>query len=122
LTTRGSVESRLNNYFNASAICTIPVVGAVNGVGGGTGYGNLGRNILVGPGQVNFDAAILKKTTVGGLHENAYLEFRSEFYNLANHPQFANPAANAGSAATFGVITATTVSPRIIQFALRYAF
>ncbi len=122
LVTHGSVESRLNNFFNASAICSIPVVGAINGAGGNTGYGNLGRNILIGPGQVNFDAAVIKKTTVGGLHENAYLEFRSEFYNFANHPQFANPASNAGSAATYGVISTTTVSPRIIQFALRYAF
>jgi hypothetical protein len=122
LVTQGSVESRLNSYFNASAICAIPVVGAINGVGGATGYGNLGRNILIGPGQVGFDAAVIKKTTVGGLRENAYLEFRSEFYNLANHPQFANPSSNAGSAATYGVISATTVSPRIIQFALRYAF
>jgi hypothetical protein len=116
------VESRLNSYFNPSAICPIPVVGAINGVGGATGYGNLGRNILIGPGQVSFDAAVIKKTTVGGLRENGYLEFRSEFYNLANHPQFANPSSNAGSASTYGVISATTVSPRIIQFALRYAF
>ena len=122
LVTHGSVESRLNNFFNPSAICSIPVVGAINGVGGSTGYGNLGRNVLIGPGQLNFDAAVLKKTTVGGLHENASLEFRSEFYNLANHAQFANPASNAGSAATYGVISNTTVSPRIIQFALRYAF
>ena len=42
--------------------------------------------------------------------------------SLANHPQFASPASNAGSAATYGVIAATTVSPPIIQFALRYAF
>jgi hypothetical protein len=122
LVTHGGVESRLNSFFNSSAICPIPVIGAINGVGGSTGYGNLGRNVLIGPGQFNFDAAVIKKTTVGGLHENAYLEFRSEFYNLANHPQFANPTSNAGSAATYGVISATTVSPRIIQFALRYAF
>lgn len=122
LVTSGSIESRLNKFFNASAICPIPVVGAINGTGGSTGYGNLGRNVLTGPGQLNFDAAILKKTTVGGLRENAYLEFRSEFFNLANHPQFANPASNAGSAATYGIISAATVSPRIIQFALRYAF
>ena len=122
LVTHGSLESRLNSFFNTSAICAIPVIGAINGVGGSTGYGNLGRNVLVGPGQLNFDAAVIKKTTIGGLHENAYLEFRSELYNLANHPQFANPTSNAGSAATYGVVSATTVSPRIIQFALRYAF
>ena len=76
LKTPGSVGQNLNNYLNPSAICTIPVIGAINGVGGATGYGNLGRNPIIGPGQLNFDAAAIKKTTVGGLRENAYLEFR----------------------------------------------
>jgi hypothetical protein len=77
---------------------------------------------VIGPGQFNVDAAVIKRTTVGGLNEHSLLEFRAEFYNLANHPEFANPASNAGSAATYGLITSTTVSPRIIQFGLRYAF
>ena len=122
LVTHGDLESRLTNYFNTSAICPIPIVGAINGVGGATGYGNIGRNVLIGPGQLNFDAAVIKKTKVRGVNESSLLEFRTEFYNLANHPQFANPASNAGSAATYGVISATTVSPRIIQFGMRYAF
>jgi Carboxypeptidase regulatory-like domain/TonB dependent receptor len=122
LKTPGSVRQNLNDYLNLSAICPIPVVGQVNGAGGATGYGNLGRNPIIGPGQLNFDAAAIKKTTVGGIHENAYLEFRSEFFNLANHPQFSNPTSNAGSLSTYGVISSAAVSPRIIQFALRYAF
>ena len=76
---------------------------------------------MIGPGQANFDGAIMK-TRVGSMNENAILEFRSEFCNSFNHPQFANLAANAGSAAKCGVISSTTVSPRLIQFALRYAF
>ncbi len=122
LKTPGGLQANLNDYLNLSAICTIPIVGAINGVGGATGYGDLGRNPIIGPGQLNFDAAVIKKTAVGGLNEKAYLEFRSEFYNLANHPQFSNPTSNAGSATTYGVISSTTVSPRIIQFALRYSF
>jgi hypothetical protein len=122
LVTKGDLQSRLTSYFNTSAICPIPIVGAINGTGGATGYGNLGRNILIGPGQLNFDAAIIKKTKVPGINEGSLLEFRTEFYNLANHPQFGNPAANAASAATYGVISSATVSPRIIQFGLRYAF
>jgi hypothetical protein len=120
--TSGSVDSRVNNYFNPNAFCAVPVIGQVNGVGGATGYGNTGRGIAIGPGQSNFDVALTKKTTVGGLNENAYLEFRSEYFNAFNHPQFSNPATNVGSPATFGVITTTSVGPRIIQFALRYAF
>jgi hypothetical protein len=117
----GSVESLLNGFFNTGAVCPIPVVGAVNGAGGATGYGNMGRNILFGPGQFNWDAAISKKTTVGGLREGAYLEARVEFFNIFNHPQFSNPNTNAASS-SFGVIGSTSVAPRIIQFAMRYAF
>jgi hypothetical protein len=120
--TSGSVQSRLTHYFNAGAFCAVPVIGQVNGTGGATGYGNTGRSILLGPPQKNWDIAVTKKTRVGGINENAYLEFRSEFFNAFNHPQFSNPAANVASSGTFGVITTTTVGPRIIQMALRYAF
>jgi outer membrane receptor protein involved in Fe transport len=122
IATNGSTEQRLNGYFNASAFCGVPIVGAVNGVGGATGFGDTGRGILLGPGQDNWDFAVLKRTEVGGLNEHAYLEFRSEFFNTFNHPQFTNPASNVASPSTFGVITTTSVGPRIIQFALRYAF
>ena len=120
--TSGGVKGRLNGYINASAFCPVPIVGQVNGTGGGTGYGNTGRGILMGPGQHNWDFAASKRSRVGGLRENAYLEFRCEFFNAFNHAQFSNPATNVGSVATLGVISTTSVGPRIIQFALRYAF
>jgi len=118
----GAVSSKLTDYFNASSFCSIPIIGQVNGVGGATGYGNSGRNIVLGPGQLNFDASIVKKTVVGGLSESGYIEFRTDFFNLANHPQFANPSLLVSSPATFGTITATNVGPRVIQFSLRYNF
>jgi len=120
--TSGGIESRLNNYFNSAAFCAPPIVGTVNGAGGATGYGNTGRSIVLGPGQFNFDFAVTKKTVVGGLHETGYLELRSEFFNTFNHPQFATPGVQVNAPATFGVITATSVGPRIIQFALKYVF
>lgn len=119
--TSGSVQSRLNGYFNTSAFCAPPVIGVVNGVGGATGYGNAGRAILLGPVQDNWDMALSKRTIVGGLNESAYLEFRSEAFNAFNHPQFSNPGTVVGTAA-FGVITTTSVGPRVFQLALRYAF
>jgi hypothetical protein len=90
-------------------------------VGGATGYGNAGRGIVRGPGQFNFDVSILKKTEVGGLSEHAYLEFRADFFNAFNHPQFGNPGVNV-TQPSFGVITTTNVGPRIVQFGLRYNF
>jgi Carboxypeptidase regulatory-like domain len=120
----GSIVSRVRSgkYFNTSAFCAPPVVGQVGGTGGATGYGNVRMNPVLGPGQFNWDISIQKHTTVGGLSENADLEFRTDFFNAFNHPQFNNPTANVGSASTFGVITTTSVGPRIIQFALKYAF
>jgi len=120
--THGSMVSRLSDYFNTGAFCAPPVVGVVNGVGGATGYGNVGMNPVLGPGQFNWDISLQKHTVVGGLREDADLEFRTDFFNAFNHPQFNNPASNVGSASTFGVITTTSVGPRIIQFALKYVF
>ena len=59
--------------------------------------------------------------TIRELRENAQLAFRTEFYNALNHPQFANPGTTFGTA-TFGVITQTSVAPRLIQFGLKYIF
>jgi carboxypeptidase family protein len=117
LVTPGSVLSRLHNWFNKSAICPAPAIGS----DGSTGYGNTGQGIVRGPDQFNTDISIGKVTTVGGLRENAQLAFRAEFYNALNHPQFANPGTTFGTA-TFGVITQTSVAPRLIQFGLKYIF
>jgi len=118
----GSVVSRLNNYFNPSAFCAPPIVGVVNGMGGATGYGNVGSDILLGPGQFNWDIGMVKNTKVGGIHEDANLEFRAELFNGFNHPQWSNPSANVANPATFGVITSESVGPRIMQLALKYSF
>jgi len=117
LLTPGSTSSRLRNWFNKSALCSAPAIGS----DGSTGYGNTGVGILRGPGQFNTDVSIGKLTTVGGLRENAQLAFRAEFYNALNHSQFANPGTNFGTA-NFGVITQTSVAPRLIQFGLKYIF
>jgi hypothetical protein len=124
LTTGGNDQARLNNWFNKSAICAAPTID-VTAYPGSTAsltlYGNTGQFIVTGPGQFNWDLSISKTTKVGGIHENGELQFRTEFYNAFNHPQFANPATGFGSS-SFGVITAESVSPRLIQFGLKYLF
>lgn len=116
LVTSGSVQSKLSNYFNTACFTTPPVISA----DGATAFGNAKPGIASGPGQVNFDFAIIKRTPLGS-NETRNLEFRSEFFNLFNHPQFGNPQTLSENP-TFGVINTTVVSPRVIQFALKLNF
>jgi hypothetical protein len=69
-------------------------------------YGNAPRNSIRGPGQVNFDASMIKNTRIGRFDT----EFRIEAFNIFNHAQFAQPNGQLGSP-TFGVITAMLASP-----------
>jgi hypothetical protein len=114
----GSVESKLNNYFDTSCFTTPPVIGA-DGVG--TAFGNSATGIVDGPGQANLDLAVSKNVVFNWPHEQSNLQFRAEFYNALNHPQFGNPDSNFTSP-TFGVISNTSVNARVVQLALRFAF
>jgi hypothetical protein len=55
------------------------------------------------------------------LGEAGSLEFRAEFFNAFNTTQFSSPGTNV-SASTFGVVSSTAVSPRIVQMALKLNF
>ena len=107
----GSVEARLNMYFNTA--CFEPAPGTAAG-----GFGNSGRNILRGPNQKNVDISIVKFFPVT---ERTKLEFRSEFFNAFNNVSFANPV-NLLASANVGQIVTTTTGPRVIQFALKLDF
>ena len=74
-----------------------------------------------GPSQVNTDFSLGKRSRVGGLREIAELAFRVEFYNALVHQQFANPGTTLGTA-TFGVITQSSIAPRLIQFGVKVSF
>ena len=132
--TTGGVEENLNSFFNSSAFanaspatstnpaCPFPLAPNNAGDAKATMFGNTGRAILLGPGQNNWDLSLTKKTVVGGIRESATVEFRAETFNAFNHPQFANPGTAISSPGTFGIITSTTVGPRVMQLALRYVF
>jgi len=116
--TAGSVQSKVNRYFNSSCFTTPPVIGD-DGIG--TAFGNSGTGIVNGPAQANVDFAFSKSMTLAWPREVSRLEFRVEFFNLLNHPQFSNPDANFSSP-TFGLISSTAVNPRVGQLALKFAF
>jgi hypothetical protein len=113
----GSVESRVNAYFNVS--CFTPATADAAG-----GFGNTGRNILQGPDQKNIDISLTKFFPIT---ERTKLEFRSEFFNAFNNVSFANPVAPntdyAVLAAPYvGKVLQTSTGPRVIQFALKLNF
>ena len=114
----GSAQSKLNGYFDASCFTTPPIIGA-DGIG--TAFGNSATGIVDGPGQANLDLAFSKSLMLNWPLEKSSLQFRAEFYNALNHPQFANPDTNFTSP-TFGVISSTAVNARVGQLAVRLAF
>jgi hypothetical protein len=97
--------------------------------------GNLGRDTLLGPRLINLDFALLKDTKIT---ERLSVQFRAEFFNIANRTDFGppNPTLNIPAALglpgggdagipspTYGFITTTTPnSQREIQFALKLIF
>jgi len=76
-----------------------------------------------GPGQWNTDFSVFKDFKI---RERMSLQFRSEFYNILNHANFALGSDTNGKlsldSASFGQITSTSVNARLIQFALRLGF
>jgi hypothetical protein len=131
-------------FFNATvfarpAVQTGQVIpsssGAATASAPGTDIGNVGRNCLWGPRQVNLDFALAKLFPIS---ESRSFEFRAEFFNLFNHPNLGNPISNLNAVASggkidpttgqvinagnFGRIISTSNNSRIIQFGLKFNF
>jgi Carboxypeptidase regulatory-like domain len=87
--------------------------------------GNASRTPVYGPDFVNTDFSVIKHFLLP--YENMRLDFRAEFFNLFNHPQFYLPGdatgmQNFSSGPTFAKVTQTAHDPRVIQFALKLQF
>jgi hypothetical protein len=111
----------IGGISNPSGSPTAPC-GAVNSTfpGAGTGFGNSIVGSVSGPGQFNWDMAFVKDTKIT---EGTSLQFRAEFFNIFNHPQFDPPFGNdVSTPSTFGLITSTSTTPRVVQFGLKFLF
>jgi hypothetical protein len=82
-------------------------------------FGDAQRNLLHGPGAVNFDASLFKNFKG---YKNGVINFRAEAFNVFNHPNFANPGAALSAPATFGQSFSTSTIMRALQLAVRYDF
>lgn len=109
---------RWDAWFNTAAFVAAPK---------GT-FGNAGRNTVIGPRTNSADFSVLKTTRI---REGISLQFRSEFFNIFNHPNFALPNVTVNSSA-FGTIASTPDvangnplgdgGSRLVQFALKLVF
>ena len=80
-------------------------------------FGDEGRNAVLGPRYVNWDASAFKNIR---LTESKELQFRGELFNVLNHTNFRLPVSDIESP-TFGQVQ-SDVSPRVIQVALKFLF
>jgi len=114
-------------YANRGSIMIPPAAGT---------FGTMGRNLFRGPSFNNWDFSLVKDTR---LTERVRMQFRAEFFNVLNHPLFANPEASTlfnedpSSPGLFGASNATpdvgaanpvigTGGPRNIQLGLKFIF
>jgi hypothetical protein len=102
----GFTQSRLE-WFNTAAFA-VPATFT---------FGNEGRNNLIGPAQTNMDFTTFKDFRFS---ERTRLQFRGEFFNIANHARLDTPNGNVQSG-SFGVINSAR-APRDIQLALKFLF
>ena len=105
----------LDQSFNTGVFISPPVST------GGCAFnrGNLGRNTVEGWGFQNWDIGLRKRTFIG---ERVNVEFRTEFFNLFNHPNFDIPI-NTTASPNFGkTISTVSGNEREIQFALKLNF
>ena len=92
--------------------------------------GNDPRNDVIGPGLINLDFSVTKDTHIRKISETANLQFRAEFFNIANHPNYQFPIAKnlgsldglGGTPPNFGTLTTTQSPERQIQFALKFVY
>ena len=102
-------ERTLQRWFNTDAFAVFSPAPQA--------FGDAGVGIMRGPGLANFDFTLAKN-----FHMNArrYVQFRTEFFNAFNHPNFGPPNI-ARESSGFGQIL-TAANARIIQFGLKFYF
>ena len=115
-----------NYYFNPAAFTNAPLIALDNAAQtnaaaliGQFTEGNLGRNAIRGPGEINMDIALAKHFKFFD-KDRLDAELRLDAFNVFNHANFSNPSTNINSE-TFGQVS-TTLGPRVLQVALHIRF
>lgn len=89
-------------------------------------FGTLGRNSIQGPNLKTVDFSLMKDFAVSSISEGFHAQFRAEFFNFFNHPNFQAPVDNLEALDPtgqpepgFGQIDSTLTPGREIQFGLK---
>jgi hypothetical protein len=101
-------ERSIDRWFATEAFIAPPLYG----------FGNCGRNILVGPGKRKWDVSFIKRTQVS--REGNMLELRIQLFNALNHANFNTPSSTVGTS-VFGKIFGADRA-REIEIAVKYTF
>jgi Carboxypeptidase regulatory-like domain len=110
-----ATHQTIQQWFNPNCFTQAPV----------GELGTASRTPLSGPGFVNTDFSVIKRFAIT---ERVGADFRAEFFNLFNHPQFGLPNADLASGfgnpvnSHLGTIIYTVNNPRLVQFALKITF
>ena len=80
-------------------------------------FGNQGVGLVRADGRININASLMRNFSVA---ERKQLQFRGEFFNLPNHPNFGNPT-HQFEGAGFGVVNSARPA-RQVQLGLRLTF
>ena len=91
-----------------------------------TQLGNAGRNSAIGPGLIDTDFSLFKNIPI---HEALKAQFRAEFFNILNRPNYDSPNDNRAildsggfPVSNAGAITIMNTTSRQIQFALKFTW
>jgi hypothetical protein len=106
-------DPTLSKWFDTSTFTVAPTYT----------FGNVGPvlpGVRTDPAR-NVDAVLVKNFSIAILDRTIKAQFRSEFYNVFNHPQFAAPNSSFTSQ-SFGQVNSQGNSPRDIQFGLKVSF
>ncbi len=120
----GSVNTGYYPATNGTATYVSYLKNSTVFVDQGRAFGNLGRNVVIGPGFSNLDLSLVKNTRINELFN---LQIRADSFDLLNQTNFGQPGSIVGSS-TFGLITNTRFptgdsgSSRQLQFAMKLIF
>jgi hypothetical protein len=102
-------DQSLTHWLDITGFAAVPL---------GT-FGNCPVGVARAPGYSDLDAVLSKRFRTGGA---TYAEFRIEAFNVLNHPSFGPPARDIATPNTFGTITSTISSPRVVELGLKFYF